>query len=127
MLEDDIQRELLCDTIEVERAISIAVNMEVGHQNQQQISSLNTSDVNINEQLNRLRGANARPQQRGRNSINGDSNGLCSNYRQKWTPSHRQVCIATGNKCNHCGILNHFAEVCRKKHKQEYITKSSSE
>ena len=31
MLDDDIQRELLRDTVEPERALSIAVNMEMGH------------------------------------------------------------------------------------------------
>ena len=35
MLEDDVQRELLHDTADPERAQSIAVNMEMGHQNQQ--------------------------------------------------------------------------------------------
>ena len=38
MLADDIQRKLLSDTVEPERAISIAINMEMGHQNQQRIS-----------------------------------------------------------------------------------------
>ena len=38
MLDDDIQRELLRDTVEPDRALSIAVNMEMGHQNQQPIS-----------------------------------------------------------------------------------------
>ena len=39
MLDDDIQRELLRDTVDPERALSLAVNMEMGHQNQQRISS----------------------------------------------------------------------------------------
>ena len=34
---------------------------------------------------------------------------------QIWTPTHRQVCPALGKKFNHCGLLNHFAKVCRKK------------
>ena len=33
MLDDDIQRELLRDTVEPVRALSVAVNMETGHQN----------------------------------------------------------------------------------------------
>ena len=37
MLDDDIQRELLRDTVEPERALSIAVNVEMGNQNQQRI------------------------------------------------------------------------------------------
>ena len=41
MLDDDIQRELLRDTAEPERVLNIAVNLEMGHQNQQRISSNN--------------------------------------------------------------------------------------
>ena len=33
MLDDDIQREFLRDTVELERAHNIAVSMEIGHQN----------------------------------------------------------------------------------------------
>ena len=43
MLDDDIHRELLRDTVDPERALSIAVNIEMGHQNQQRISSNNNS------------------------------------------------------------------------------------
>ena len=41
MLDDDIQRKLLRDTVDPERALSIAVNMEIGHRIQQRISSNN--------------------------------------------------------------------------------------
>ena len=41
MLDDDIQRELLRDTVDPDRALSVAVYMEMGHQNQQRISSNN--------------------------------------------------------------------------------------
>ena len=34
MLDEDIQRELLRNTVEPERALSIAVNVEMGNQNQ---------------------------------------------------------------------------------------------
>ena len=33
MLDDDLQRELVRDTVEPERVLSIAVNMEMGNQN----------------------------------------------------------------------------------------------
>ena len=46
MLDDDIQRELLRDTVDPERALSIAVNNEMGHQNQQRISSNNNNNAN---------------------------------------------------------------------------------
>ena len=50
-LNDDIQRELLRDTVEPERATSIAVKMEMGHQNQQRIPSNNSNGVNAKQQF----------------------------------------------------------------------------
>ena len=41
--------------------------------------------------------------------------GQCRVCGRTWTPTDRQVCPALGNKCNHCGLLNHIAKVCRKK------------
>ena len=58
-LDDDIQRELLRDRVDPERALSIAVNMEVGHQKTQRISSNNNSapgsTVNAIQPFNRFR------------------------------------------------------------------------
>ena len=70
MLDDVIQRELLRDTVDPERAFSTAVNMEMGHQNQQRISSNNNnsasgSTINAIQSVNRFRGANARGNQSG--------------------------------------------------------------
>ena len=58
MLDDDIQRELLRDTVEHERSLSIAVNMNLGHQNQQISSNIN--GVNAIQQFTRFCGANTR-------------------------------------------------------------------
>ena len=74
MLDDDIQQELLRDTVDLERALSIAVNMEMEHQNQQLISS-NKSNANSNavitiQSFTRFRGANDHINQSGRNSFN---------------------------------------------------------
>ena len=120
MLDDDIQRELLHDTVEPERALSIAVNMEMGYQNQQRISSNNNnsasgSTINSIQSFNRFRDANARGNQSGRVAVNRAAIGQCRGCGQVWTPTHRQVCPAFGKKCNHCGLLNHLAKVCRKK------------
>ena len=123
MLDDDIQRELLCDTGDPEGAFSIAVNMGMGHQNQQRNSSNNNNNnnsatgsaINAIQSFNRFRGANARGNQSGRVAVNRAAIGQCRGCGQVWTTTHRQVCPALGKKCNHCGILNHFAKVCRKK------------
>ena len=77
MLDDEVQCELLRDAVDPERAIRIAVNMEMGHQNQQRISSNNNNNNNANgpainakQSFSRFRGANARGNQSGRNSYN---------------------------------------------------------
>ena len=116
MCDDDIQRKLLRDTVDPKRAISIAVNMEMGHKNQQRKSSINGatgSTVNAIKSFNRFRGAGARGNQSGRVAVNRASVGQCTG--QAWTTTHRQVCPAMGKKCNHCGLLNHFAKVWRQK------------
>ena len=120
MLDDDIQRELLRDTVDPERALSIAVNMEMENQNQQRISSSNNNSaanktINARPSYNRFRGASARENPTGRVAFNRVPIGQCSGCGQAWTTTHRQVCPALGKRCNHCGLSNHFATVCRKK------------
>ena len=118
MLDDDIQRELLRDTVDSERALSIAVNMEMGHLNQQRISSNNgatSSTVNAIQSINSFRGAGVRGNQSSRTVVNRVSVGQCRGCGQAWTTTHRQVCPAMCKKCNHCGLLNHFNKVCRRK------------
>ena len=118
MLDYDIQRELLRDTVDPERALSIAVNMEMGHQNQQRIPSNNGatgSTVNAIQSFNRFRGAGASGNLSVRVAVNRKSFGRCRECGQAWTTTHRQFCPAMGKKRNHCGLLNHFAKVCRKK------------
>ena len=65
MLDDDTQRELLRDTVVPERALSIAVNMGMGHQNQQRISFNNNNNasgsaINAIQCFNRFCCVNAR-------------------------------------------------------------------
>ena len=45
---------------------------------------------------------------------NNSSTLYCSNCGGIWLPNHRNKCIAKGKTCNNCGLLNHFAKVCRK-------------
>ena len=118
ILDDDIQRKLLRDTVDPEKALSIAVKMDMGHQNQQRISSNNGatgSTVNAIQSFNRIRGAGWRGNQSGRVTVNRASAGQCRGGDQAWTSTHRQICPAMGKKGNHCGLLNYFAKVCRKK------------
>ena len=95
--------------------------MEMGHQNQQRISSNNNNNnangnaINAIQSFNRFRGANARVNQSGRISFNRAVYDQCRGCGQIWTSTHRQVCPALNKKCNQCGLLYHFAKVCRKK------------
>ena len=92
--------------------------MQMGNQNQQRISSNNGatgSTVNAVQQFNRFRGAGVRGPQSSRTVTNRASVGQCRGCGQVWTPTHRQVCPAMGKKCNHCGLQNHFAKVCRRR------------
>ena len=92
--------------------------MEMGHQNQQRISSNNGATgntVNVIQSFNRFCGAGARGNQSGRLAVNRASVGQCRGCGQAWTTTHLQVCPAMGKKCIHCGLLNHFAKLCRKK------------
>ena len=89
MLDDAIQQELLRDTVDPERALSIAVNMEMGQQNQQQISSNNNknnsasgSAINAIQFFSRFCGANTRGNQYSRIAINRATIGQCRGFGQ---------------------------------------------
>ena len=74
MLDHDNQRELFGDTVDPERVLSRAVNKEMGHQNQQRISSNNNNNnngatggaINAIQSFKKFRGANVRGNQSGR-------------------------------------------------------------
>ena len=117
MLDDDIQRELLRDTVDPKIALSIAVNMEMGHQRISSNNGATGSTMNTIQSFNRFRGEAARGNQSVRVAVNRASVGQCRGFDQAWTTTHRQVCPAMGKKCNHCGLLIHFAKVSRKKFK----------
>ena len=81
MLDNDIQRKLLRDTVDPDRALSIAVNMEMGQQNQHRISSnndnANGNAINAKQSFKRFRGANAHGNQSGGISFNRAAVGQC--------------------------------------------------
>ena len=56
MLDDNIQRKQLRETVRPEKLLWIAVNKEMGNENQQKMSSNNTYDVNVVQQFNRFHG-----------------------------------------------------------------------
>ena len=87
ILDDDIQRELLGDAVDPKRALSIAVNMDMGHKNQHRISFHNNNNnnsatgsaINAIQYFNGFRGAKARgnQSQSGRVAVDWAATGQC--------------------------------------------------
>ena len=117
LMDPEIQKELLKQTVEPRQALELASNMELGMQNQQQIQQHNKmvvpANVNAVQFANNSRNSywqntNNAPKQNNRSTLN------CSSCEGMWLPNHRKKCIAKGKTCNNYGLLNHFAKVCRK-------------
>ena len=113
MQNEDIQKELLKETVEPDKALAIAINIEMGTLNQLERNA-NKNELNSTvNQVQRMRIANATPFST-MNTTARKKPTTCHFCGMNWTPEHRNRCPARGKKCNNCGIDNHFAKVCRK-------------
>ena len=113
MQNEDIQIELLKETVEPDKAMEIAINIEMGSLNE---LKMNASKSELNSTLNqvqRMRIANATPFS-NRNTTARKKPATCHFCGMNWTLEHQNKCPARGKKCNNYGIENHFANVCRK-------------
>ena len=113
MQNEDIQKELLKETVEPAKALTIATNIEMGTLNQ---LKMNASKFELNSTVNqvqRMRIANATPYS-NMNYTARKKPTTCHFCGLSWTSEHRNKCPAREKKCNNCGIENHFAKVCRK-------------
>ena len=117
LMDPENQKELLKQTVEPRQALELAINKELGMRNQHQIQQHNKivipTNVNAVQFVNNSRNSywqdtNKAPKQNNRSTLN------CSNCGGMWPPNHREKCIAKGKTCNNCGLLNHFAKICRK-------------
>ena len=113
MQDGENQRQLLKGTRTPNKALELAINIEMGIHNQLKISG--TSANTLSNQL-------AIP---SNNSVQKSWNypttttkifkpSICSNCGYTWSPSHRQNCPARGKVCKNCGINNQSTKVCRK-------------
>ena len=113
MQNEDIQKELLKETVEPDKALAIAINIEMGTLNQLKMNSSKTELHSTVNQVQRMRIANATLFST-MNTTARKKPTNCHFCGMSWTPEQRNRCPARGKKCNNCVIENHFAKVCRK-------------
>ena len=112
MLDPEIQRELLRETLEPAQALRLAINMELGQRNQLQVTnSQSAPQVNAVIPQRSFRPPSQRPTT---SSFTRPPNQLCRNCGLTWSANHKVKCTARGKTCNNCGLQNHFSRVCRK-------------
>ena len=117
LIDPEIQKELLKQTVEPRQALQLAINMELGMRYQHQIQQHNKIVVSANVKAVQFNNNSRKPYWQNTNNASKQNNRStlnCSNCGGIWLPNHREKFIATGKTCNNCGLLNHFAKVCRK-------------
>ena len=91
LIDPEIQKEILKQTVEPRQALDLEINMELGMQNH----------LALDRQI-------------GRSLTWQWPTSLL--FKQQWKlagfPNHRDKCIGKGKTCSDRVLLNHFAEVC---------------
>ena len=117
LIDPDIQKELLKQTVELCQTLELATKMELGMRNLQEIQQHNKIIIPANVNTGQFSGSSrASNWQNSSNAIRQDNRSTlyCSNCGGIWLPNHRDKCIAKGKSSNNCELLNHFAKVCKK-------------
>ena len=106
--DGEIQRELLKETRTAKWALEIAMNIEMGIQNQLKISGT-SAEMTTNEitstTVNNVQGSCNRSRPSTNQYVKPS---ICPICGYGWSASHRQNCPARGKNCKKCGIANHF-------------------
>ena len=148
MIDQEIQKELLKTTLTPEKALELAVSIELGIRSQLAIQARQPVDARtipfigreepvMEISSSRYRGSN-RPLSTyrgttrgiGRASINNNNRTPthnCRNCGQPWNANHRTMCQATGQTCRRCNKQNHFAKVCRSNLNRPQLGRSVNE
>ena len=113
MQNEDIQKEILKETVEPDKVLAIAINIEMGTLNQLKRTASKSELNSTVNQVQRMRIANATPFS-NMNTTARKNHTTCHFCGMNWISEHRNKCPALGKKSNNCGIENHFAKVCRK-------------
>ena len=136
MIDHETQKELLKETVEPSKALEIAIQMERGAQNQQNINQnllSGTNSVNaINSNQIRNRNANAPQTKRDFTRYatahqNYQYTSICMNCGLRRSHNHKQISHANGKKCKNCGIICHFASNCRKPKRSQGQTQKTQQ
>ena len=99
MQNEDIQKELLIEGVETDKALAIAINIEMGTLNQLKMNASKTELNSTVNEVQRMRIPNTTPfytmsttaRKRPKTSHFGG---------MSWTPEHRTRCPARGKKCS---------------------------
>ena len=114
MQDREIQRELLKETKTAKKALEVAMNIEMGIQNQLKISGTtvhSTTNEITTKSVNNIEGS----WNRSRSPTNQFAKPtICPNCDHGWSAAHQQNCPARWKNCKNCGIAKHFAKICRK-------------
>ena len=124
LIDPEIQKELLKPTA-LEMIISMELEMQNQHQIQQHNKTLIPASVKAIQFPSNPRSSNWSFSNHFQKPKSQPPL-YCSNCGGDWLPNHRDKCIAKGKTCNNCGLMNHFAKVCRKQ-KERKTSKSQEE
>ena len=113
MENEDIQKELLKETVEPDKALTIAIHTEMRILNQLKMNACKSELHSTVNQVQWMRIENAISYS-NMNSTARKKPTTCYFFGLSWTSEHRNKCPARGKKCNNCDNENQFAKVCRK-------------
>ena len=133
MIDQELQKELLKTTLSPEKALELAVSIELGIRSQLAIQARQTLDASATPFIgrdepvmkissSRFRGSSRPPTTppgmgrwngRGMNNNSRASTHNCRNCGQPWDSNHRARCQAIGQRCRRCNKQNQYAKVCR--------------
>ena len=115
MQDGEIQSELMRKkTRTVWKALELAMNIEMGIQNQLKISrtaAYTVSNQITNTSINSIQNSWNRPKS---STTNFTKPTICLDCGYAWSASHRQNFPLPEKNCENCIITNHFAKLCRK-------------
>ena len=136
MIDPEIQKELFKEKLEPEKALELAISIDLGAQSQLAIQAINTTEPSMVSIVGRSEPVLSISSSRYRGNYRGSVSQPRSNYQsprgnsyqsnrqqfqqhncrncgQPWTQEHRSKCKAIGQTCRRCNKPNSLAKVCR--------------